>query len=151
MITSPGSKNTFGRRGGALFLLILSYKRLFNIMKKLFESFNKFRKLNEAADESQLKISFLLVVDRNVDRYKEDIMSDIRAVTGVTIINVEQHKNVKNLDYNVVQMKFDTGPYKSPDPDVAVNVLDALLRIRKMMLRIPGIVRVKYLTRPERL
>jgi|AACY02.1.fsa_nt_gi hypothetical protein len=120
-------------------------------MKELFESFKNYRnKLNEATDESQMKISFLLVIDRKIDRYKEDILSDIRAVTGVTIINVEQHKNVKNLDYNVVLMKFDTGPYKSPDPDVPVNVLDALLRIRKQLLRVPGIVRVKYLTKPER-
>jgi hypothetical protein len=120
-------------------------------MKELFESFKNYRnKLNEATDESQMKISFLLVIDRKIDRYKEDILSDIRAVTGVTIINVEQHKNVKNLDYNVVLMKFDTGPYKSPDPDVQVNVLDALLRIRKQLLRVPGIVRVKYLTKPER-
>lgn len=121
-------------------------------MKQLLESFKSYtNKLNEAADESQLKINFLLVIDRKVDRYKEDILSDIRAVTGVTIINVEQHKNVKNLDYNVVAMKFDTGPYKSPDPDVPVNILDALLRIRRQLLNIPGIVRVKYLTRPERL
>lgn len=119
-------------------------------MKELLESFNKFRKLNEAADESQMKINMLMVIDRTVDRYKEDILSDIRAVTGVTIINVEQHKNVKNLDYNVVSMKFDVDPYKSPDPDVKVNVLDALLRIRKQLLNIKGIIRIKYLTRPER-
>jgi hypothetical protein len=119
-------------------------------MKELLESFNKFRKLNEVADESQMKISMLMVIDRTVDRYKEDILSDIRSVTGVTIINVEQHKNVKNLDYNVVAMKFDVDPYKSPDPDVKVNLLDALLRIRKQLLKIKGIIRIKYLTRPER-
>jgi hypothetical protein len=119
-------------------------------MKELLENFNKFRKLNEVADESQMKISMLMVIDRTVDRYKEDILSDIRSVTGVTIINVEQHKNVKNLDYNVVSMKFDVDPYKSPDPDVKVNILDALLRIRKQLLKIKGIIRIKYLTRPER-
>lgn len=120
-------------------------------MKELLESFKDYRnKINEAADESQLKINFLLVIDRKIDRYKEDILSDIRAVTGITIINVEQHKNVKNLDYNVVSMKFDTHPYKSPDPNVPINVLGALLRIRKQMLQIPGIIRVKYLTKPER-
>jgi hypothetical protein len=94
---------------------------------------NKDKKLTEAADESQLKINALLVIDRKVDRYKEDILSDIRAVTGVTIINIEQHKNVKNLDYNVVLMKFDVDPYKSPDPDVKVNILDALLRIESSL------------------
>jgi hypothetical protein len=120
-------------------------------MREYLEKFNKYtKKLNEAADESQLKINFLLVVDRKIDRYKEDILSDIRAVTGVTIINVEQHKNVKNLDYNIISMKFDTGPYKSPDPDVPVNVLDSLLRIRKELLKIPGIARIKYLSKPER-
>ena len=119
-------------------------------MKELLENFNKFRKLNEVADESQMKISMLMVIDRTVDRYKEDILSDIRSVTGVTIINVEQHKSVKNLDYNVVSMKFDVDPYKSPDPDVKVNILDALLRIRKELLKIKGIIRIKYLTRPER-
>lgn len=125
-------------------------KGLFIYMKELLENFNKFRKLNEVADESQMKINLLMVIDRTVDRYKEDILSDIRSVTGVTIINIEQHKNVKNLDYNVVSMKFDVDPYKSPDPDVKVNILDALLRIRKQLLKVKGIIRIKYLTRPER-
>ena len=120
-------------------------------MKEIFESFKRYtKKVNEGTDESQLKISLLLVIDRNVDRYKEDILSDIRAVTGVTIINVEQHKNVKNLDYNIVSMKFDLDPYKSPDPDIKVDMLNALLRIRKQLLFINGIIRVKYLSRPER-
>jgi hypothetical protein len=120
-------------------------------MKELLESFKNYKqKINEANDESQLRISMLMVIDKKADRYKEDILSDIRAVTGVTIINVEQHKNVKNLDYNVVLMKFDTHPYKSADPDIPINVLDALLRIRKQLLLIDGIIRIKYLTRPER-
>ena len=120
-------------------------------MKQLLENFKDYtKKINESADESQMRINMLLVIDRNVDRYKEDILSDIRAVTGVTIINIEQHKNVKNLDYNILLMKFDTGPYKSPDPDIPVNILDSLLRIRKQLLKIPGVVRVKYISRPER-
>jgi hypothetical protein len=125
-------------------------KGLFIFMKEIIENFKRYtNKINEAADESQLKISLLMVIDRNIDRYKEDILSDIRAVTGVTIINIEQHKNVKNLDYNVVSMKFDLDPYKSPDPDVKVDMLNALLRIRKQLLAINGIIRVKYLSRPE--
>ena len=120
-------------------------------MREFLESFKNYRhKINEVADESQMKINLLMVIDRTVDRYKEDILSDIRSVTGVTIINIEQHKNVKNLDYNVVSMKFDVDPYKSPDPDVRVNILDALLRIRKQLLKIKGIIRIKYLTKPER-
>jgi len=126
-------------------------KGLFIFMKEIFENFKRYtNKINEGADESQLKISLLMVIDRNVDRYKEDILSDIRAVTGVTIINIEQHKNVKNLDYNVVSMKFDLDPYKSPDPDVKVDMLNALLRIRKQLLAINGIIRIKYLSKPER-
>jgi cell division protein FtsX len=126
-------------------------KGLFIFMKEIFENFKRYtNKINEGADESQMKISLLMVIDRNVDRYKEDILSDIRAVTGVTIINIEQHKNVKNLDYNVVSMKFDLDPYKSPDPDVKVDMLNALLRIRKQLLTINGIIRIKYLSKPER-
>jgi hypothetical protein len=120
-------------------------------MKEIFENFKRYaKKINESADESQMKISLLMVIDRNVDRYKEDILSDIRAVAGVTIINVEQHKNVKNLDYNIVSMKFDLDPYKSPDPDIKVDMLNALLRIRKQLLSIKGVIRVKYLSAPER-
>jgi hypothetical protein len=137
----------WGGTGVALFIV----KGLFIYMKEIFESFKRYTsKINEAADESQLKISLLMVIDRNVDRYKEDVLSDIRAVTGVTIINVEQHKNVKNLDYNIVSMKFDLDPYKSPDPDVKVDMLNALLRIRKQLLAIKGIIRIKYLSKPER-
>lgn len=125
-------------------------KGLITNMKELLENFNKFRKLNEVADESQMKINMLMVIDRTVDRYKEDILSDIRSVTGVTIINIEQHKNVKNLDYNIVSMKFDVDPFKSPQPDVPVDVLNTLMRIRRQILLIKGIIRVKYLTKPKR-
>ena len=110
-------------------------KGLINIMKELLENFKHYtQKINEVADESQMKINLLMVIDRTADRYKEDVLSDIRSVTGVTIINIEQHKNVKNLDYNVILMKFDVDPYKSPDPDVKINILNALLRIRKELL-----------------
>lgn len=126
-------------------------KGLINIMKELLENFKHYtQKINEVADESQMKINLLMVIDRTADRYKEDVLSDIRSVTGVTIINIEQHKNVKNLDYNVILMKFDVDPYKSPDPDVKINILNALLRIRKELLKIKGIIRVKYLSKPER-
>lgn len=120
-------------------------------MKELLESFKNYTKiLTEEADKSQMKISMLMVIDRTVDRYKEDILSDLRAVKGVTIINIEQHKNVKNLDYNVVLMKFDYDPLKSPDPRQPVNLLKTLMNIRQGILQIPGIIRLKYLTRPER-
>jgi hypothetical protein len=120
-------------------------------MKEIFESFKKYtKKLDESADESQMKINLLMVIDRNIDRYKEDVLSDIRAVTGITIINIEQHKNVKNLDYNVISMKFDLDPYKSPDPDLKIDMLNALLRIRKQLLTIKGVIRIKYLSKPER-
>ena len=126
-------------------------KGLINNMKELLENFKHYtQKINEVADESQMKINLLMVIDRTADRYKEDVLSDIRSVTGVTIINIEQHKNVKNLDYNVILMKFDVDPYKSPDPDVKINILNALLRIRKELLKIKGIIRVKYLSKPER-
>ena len=126
-------------------------KGLINNMKELLENFKHYtQKINEVADSSQMKINLLMVIDRTADRYKEDVLSDIRSVTGVTIINIEQHKNVKNLDYNVILMKFDVDPYKSPDPDVKINILNALLRIRKELLKIKGIIRVKYLSKPER-
>lgn len=128
-------------------------KGLFNNMRELLESFKNYtKKLDEVTDKSQWKISMLMVIDRTVDRYKEDILSDLRAVDGVTIINIEQHKNVKDLDYNVILMKFDydTRTLKSPDRDVPVNLINVLMNIRANILQIPGVIRLKYLTRPER-
>lgn len=104
---------------------------------------NHLNKLNEAEDRSQMIINILLVINRNVDRYKEDILSDIRSVSGVTIIKVVQHRNIKNLDYNIVSMKFDRHPFG------AESVVKTLMRMRRDLLKIPGIVRIKYVTRPE--
>ena len=40
-------------------------------MKELLESFKSYRhKINEVADETQMKINMLMVIDRTVDRYK---------------------------------------------------------------------------------
>lgn len=128
-------------------------KELINNMKQFLDNFKNYtNKLNEGTDNSQWKISMLMVIDRTVDRYKEDILSDLRAVDGITIINTEQHKNVKDLDYNVVLMKFDydTRGLKSPDRDVPVNLVNVLLTIRSNILQIPGVIRLKYLTKPER-
>lgn len=100
-------------------------------------------KLNEAEDRSQMHVNILLVINRNVDRYKEDVLSDIRAVAGVTIIKVMQHRNIKNLDYNIISMKFDRHPFGSN------TIIKTLLDIRQKLLQIPGVVRVKYVTRPE--
>lgn len=104
---------------------------------------NHLNNLREAEDRSQMHVNVLLVINRNVDRYKEDVLSDIRAVSGVTIIKVIQHRNIKNLDYNIVSMKFDRHPFGTE------SVVKTLMRIRKDLLNIPGIVRIKYVTRPE--
>jgi len=120
-------------------------------MKELLESFKKYSTtLNELADPSQMKINVLMVIDRNLKRKKEDILSDIRAKTGVTIINIKQHKNTKLLDYNILEMKFDVDPFKSPDPDIKVDVVNALLRIRQELLKTQGIVKIEYVSKPER-
>lgn len=100
-------------------------------------------KLREAEDRSQMHVNILLVINRNVDRYKEDVLSDIRAISGITIIKVMQHRNIKNLDYNIVSMKFDRHPFGNE------SVVKTLMKIRRDLLNIPGIVRVKYVTRPE--
>lgn len=104
---------------------------------------NHINKLNEAEDRSQMAVNILLVINRNVDRYKEDILSDIRAISGITIIKVMQHRNIKNLDYNIVSMKFDRHPFGSD------SIIKTLLRMRQDLLKIPGIVRIKYVTKPE--
>lgn len=115
-------------------------------MKELLEKFNNYktRILEKTGDITQLKVDILLVIDRNVDRYKEDVLSDIRAVPGVTIIKVTQHTNKKNLDYNVVTMKFDTD---SLDKN---SIIKSLLYVRKKIMSIDSVVKMKFLTRPER-
>lgn len=109
-----------------------------------FKTFkNHLNKLNEAEDRSQMLVNILLVINRNVDRYKEDVLSDVRSISGVTIIKVMQHRNIKNLDYNIVSMKFDRHPFGTE------SVVKTLMNIRRNLLKIPGVVRVKYVTRPE--
>lgn len=123
----------------------LFIEKLVKYMKEILESFNNFRKIVEkTGDTTQLKVDILLVIDRNVDRYKEDVLSDIRAVPGVTIIKVLQHTNKKNLDYNVITMKFDTDSLDNN------SVIKSLLFIRKKVMAVDSVVKMKYLTRPER-
>lgn len=124
----------------------LFIEKLVKSMKEILESFKNFKSriLEKTGDRTQLKVDILLVIDRNVDRYKEDVLSDIRAVPGVTIIKVLQHTNKKNLDYNVISMKFDTD---SLDKN---SVIKSLLYIRKKVMAVDSVVKMKYLTRPER-
>ena len=110
-------------------------------MKELLESFNKFKLLKE--DKSQVSVRTLLVINRKAERYKEDILSDIRAVTGVTIITSEEQKNVKNLDYNILSLKIDTDPFNTE------SIIRSLLKIRKDVLAVRGVVRFKYISKPE--
>lgn len=113
-------------------------------MKNFIDSFKDYsHKQLLKEDKSQISIRVLLVIDRKADRYKEDILSDIRATTGVTIITTEEQKNVKNLDYNIITLKLDTDPFNTE------SVIRNLLQIRKDILSIRGVVRFKYISRPE--
>lgn len=119
-------------------------------MKEIIQNFRNYKKrLNEFVDETQMKINVLLIIDRKLKRKKEAVLSDIRAKTGVTIIKILDHKNANNLDYNIIEMKFDLDSYKSPDPKTPVNLQNALERMKSQLLSIPGVRFVQYTSRPE--
>jgi hypothetical protein len=99
-------------------------------VKKLFESFRKFQ-LNELDDNYKFKAK--LVINKLIGRNKDEILSDIRAVEGITIVKVENKKEAIDKDISILTIKLDT----SPIIDKSLRVL--VLQLQRTIKGIKGV------------
>jgi len=109
-------------------------------MREFFKSLNEF--VERGSDIYSIECA--LVVRISNGRTKGDILSDIRALEGVTIVTPgESTKQTAALEASHVTIKIDTNPLTKKS--VTVN----LLRIKKEILRLSGVVTFKYTSSPS--
>ncbi|MAF79840.1 hypothetical protein CL629_02045 [bacterium] len=75
-------------------------------MKKIMESFNTF--LEESTELPDFRFQAALVNRSEKDRGKEDVLNDIRSLSGVTIVAVREAEKPKpGEDYSLLSIKVD--------------------------------------------
>lgn len=116
-------------------------------MKKIMEDFRAFSEERATGEDSSdidaYRISALLVVARRMDRKKADILSDIRAVEGITTISVHGQRASETLDFSEVSVKIDTSPMS------VGSVSQAFSNIKRNILMIKGVQSFKIVSTPE--
>jgi len=76
------------------------------VMKQIMENFNNF--VNEETQLPDFRFQARMVNRSTKDRGKEDILSDIRSLPGVTIVAVrEADKPRAGEDYSLLSLKVD--------------------------------------------
>jgi len=75
-------------------------------MKKIMENFNSF--LEESTGLPDFRFQAMLVNRSEKERGKEDVLNDIRSLSGVTIVAVrEADKPRSGEDYSLLSIKVD--------------------------------------------
>lgn len=121
------------------------------MMQKLFENFRRFQMKEEetnqvsSSDIIGYKIDGILVVTRRLGRKKADILSDIRAIEGITTVTVDKHRNTDNLGFSELKIKIDTTPLKGG------SMRHVALKIRKEIEAVPGVQSFRLVAQPERI
>ena len=114
------------------------------MMNKLFESFRRFVEI-KSTDITVYKISGLLIIAKRLGRKKEDILSDIRAIEGITTVTIVAHRSTDNLNFSEVRIKIDTTPLSS------VNVGGTVAKIKRDIMNVPGVQSIRIVSKPETL
>lgn len=115
--------------------------------KPYLESFRKFVNERDPSRSSSkvYQIDALLVIGKQHKRNKADILSDIRAIEGVTIVSVQDHEDRGNNNYSDISIKIDTTPIQT------YSLPRILLKIKRQVIRIRGVSRFEYISRPVNL
>jgi len=76
------------------------------VMKKIMENFNTF--VNEKTDLPDFRFEAMLVSSSTQERGKDDVLSDIRSLPGVTVVAVREADNLQvGRDYSLISLKVD--------------------------------------------
>ena len=100
-------------------------------------------RMNQKAIVIIYSIECKMVIKSSADKSKTDMLSDIRAIEGVTIVTLRDHKIISGNNISAFTLKFDLSPL------LKKSIRENLLRIKKEVMRIPGVTRFEYLSRPQ--
>lgn len=114
------------------------------MMNKLFESFRRFVEIKDS-DITAYKVTGLLIIAKRLGRKKEDILSDIRAIEGITTVTIGAHRSSENLNFSEVKIKIDTTPLHS------ASARGTIAKIRRDIINVPGVQSLRIITKPETL
>jgi len=99
----------------------------------------------EAESKNEFKIQGLLVISNESELMKTDVLSAIRAVEGITRVHVDQSVERPYYEISKVTLKMNIGPF-----GIAPLAL-IFEKIRKDIIRIKGVRRFTYISKPEKI
>jgi ribosomal protein L24 len=108
------------------------------------ESFRRFVNEVEPKESDIYSIDAILVISGRFKRSKGDILSDIRAIEGVTIVSVHDQKDMADMNYSQIKIKIDTTPLRY------TSVARTLLKIKREVMRVTGVTRFEYTSTPAK-
>jgi len=117
------------------------------MMKRIMESFRRFQEgpRDKPSDIEAYRLSGLLVIAKRMRRKKADILSDVRAIEGITTVSVEDQRTSETLDFSEVRIKIDTTPLASSGASAIIA------NIQREVSAVKGVQSFKIVTRPEAL
>lgn len=119
-------------------------KFLKNIREDIFHKTYKQHRNKPSRHDSRIySIECLLIIDKSKKRNKADILSDIRAIEGVTIVTVHEQYEDEKRDFSHITVKVDVSPL--PVKSIVKN----LIRINKETKHLRGVETFRYKTRPK--
>lgn len=118
-----------------------------NMMQKIFESFRRFQEqdteMEKPSDIEAYRLIGLLVIAKRMRRKKADILSDIRAIEGITTVTIEEHRISDTLDFSEVLIKIDTTPLQGG------SIRQIIARLQKEVKAVKGVQSFRVASRPE--
>ena len=101
--------------------------------------------LQESNNVIHFKINCLMMVSDRSPFDKSDLLNNIRAITGVTRVHIEETIEKNNGYVSKMHLKINLNAFESK------NLQQCLNFIRKECLSIKGIQRFTYISTPERI
>lgn len=119
-------------------------------MKSLFDKFRNYQTLKEAGgrrhkDIVEYSLNGVLIITKRSKRLKEDVLSNIRSIEGVTTVTILDHRVSDTLNFSEIRVKVDADPLQHKDP------LGVGLYVKKEILKIRGVQSFRITTKPERI
>jgi hypothetical protein len=118
------------------------------MMQKLFEAWRSFHEDDEPesrSDISAYKFTGILIIAKRHSRMKMDILSDIRAIEGVTTLSINAQRTSDTLDFSNVTVKIDTTPLEVYDLNTMIRLIKQEIR------RTKGVQNFRITSKPESL
>lgn len=111
------------------------------------ENLSKYKQFLKEESESlhEFKIQALLVIAHESQTMKTDVLSNIRAVEGITRVHVDEAISRAYYEISKVTIKVNVAPFGM------VPLAQVFEQIRRDIIGIEGVRRFTYISRPERL